>query len=384
VLAVALLLAVPRAPLAAAAPTAPPAPFLRLADEHVEASDDLSWSIGFRIVNPTAGGLYPDSLWLAVEDLGAGQTRAERVRRTDLTFLLRVAGAVAAGDSAMLVYEGMATAERARLTLTLHAHGADGARRVLERTFEAGPGPGFAAHPSRTLTVQGRAVETVFVPAAGAAGPAPGVLLVHGHASHARLMLPVAHQLARRGLAVMLVSQPGYGTSAGPADLGGPATVAALGAALDALAREPGVDGGRLGAWGLSRGAGPLLALAATRPELRALVLQSGIYDLWAVHRGTALAGFPETIVAEAGRDSAAWRARSPLLAAARVRAAVLVMHGEKDTHVPAAQAHALAAALEATGRTVEPHFMPAGHVLAAGQAQRHAFEFLTRHTAAP
>ncbi len=118
--------------------------------------------------------------------------------------------------------------------------------------------------------------------------------------------------------------------------------------------------------------------LAEQRGDLRAVVLQSGIYDLWAVRRGTALADFPATIVAEAGRDSAGWRARSPVFGVRTLRAPVLLLHGEKDTNVPAAQAHGFVDALTAAGGTVDARFFPnGGHLLAAGAIERLTFEFL-------
>ena len=109
------------------------------------------------------------------------------------------------------------------------------------------------------------------------------------------------------------------------------------------------------------------------------MIVQSGILDLWAVYRGTSLDGFRETIVAEAGADSAAWRARSPLLDADRISAPVLVLHGEKDRNVPAAQAHAFVAALEKRGAPVESHFSAADHQLPLSEVQRAVVEFLSR-----
>jgi dipeptidyl aminopeptidase/acylaminoacyl peptidase len=208
-------------------------------------------------------------------------------------------------------------------------------------------------------------------------GAAPGLLLVHDHGSHARRMMGPATGLATRGYTVMLVSLPGYGLSEGPADLGGPRTVAALGAALDRLKRTPGVDSTHLAAWGIGRGAGPVASLATGRGDLAAVVLQSGIYDLWATSRATA-PEFRETIVREAGRDSSAWRARSPLLRAASVKAATLVLHRESDNLVPADPARGFAAAIQAAGGTVESKFFPGTeHALSRSDVNRSALAFL-------
>jgi dienelactone hydrolase len=366
------------APRGAARP-AEPSPVTLALVEPVQADSLFHWDASVEVRNAGAAGYFVDTLTLAIEDLDPGQTRAERVQRPDVSTFLARDYALGGDDALTIAYSRVATAERARFTFELTAHANGEAPRTSRLVFETTPGPVWSASPSRTLTVDGHAVETVFVPAAGASGPAPGLLLVHGHASHARLMIPMALRLAARGYAVMLVSLPGYGTSDGPADLGGAASVRAAGAALDALAHAPGVDPRRLGAWGLSRGAGVVASLAASRADLRALVAQSGIYDLWAVHRGTTLPGFAATIVAEAGADSAAWRERSPLLRASSVHAATLVLHGERDANVPVAQAHAFAAALQAAGTAVESGFTPAGHLLPTAATERTALEFLDR-----
>ena len=64
-----------------------------------------------------------------------------------------------------------------------------------------------------------------------------------------------------------------------------------------------------------------------------------------------------------------------------RIGAAVLVLHGEKDTNGPAAQAHAFVAALEAKGGKPESKFYPtATHQVPAADAQRAAQTFLKSH----
>jgi dipeptidyl aminopeptidase/acylaminoacyl peptidase len=225
---------------------------------------------------------------------------------------------------------------------------------------------------------------SAFSPTGGpASATAPAVMLVHGHGASARTMMRAARIVAARGFFVALPSQPGYGRSDGPADMMGPATVAALGAVLDSLAATPGVDRARLGMWGLSRGATAVACLAARRTDVRAIVLQSGVYDLQATYRETKLPGYRETIVAEAGRDSAAWRERSPLSIAANIHAATLVFHGEKDDRAPVAPAHAFAAALEKAGTLVESQFVAeGGHVLSPALTNRAALEFLTKRLA--
>jgi dipeptidyl aminopeptidase/acylaminoacyl peptidase len=190
-------------------------------------------------------------------------------------------------------------------------------------------------------------------------------------------MLNLANRLAQEGTAILLVSQPGYGRSEGSPDWAGPATIAALSAALDRLENTPGVDSKRIGIWGISRGATAATLLAAKRPEVRAVVAQSGSYDLWATHRGSTLAAVRESVENEAGRDSSAWKARSPILQAKTIRAQVMVMHGEADDQAPIEQARAFAAALDLRGHPTETNFSETGHNMppSAQLPAQHFFE---------
>lgn len=257
---------------------------------------------------------------------------------------------------------------------------------VLAAGSFAGAAPSAArgsSPPSRFLQVGGRRVEYFVVPATTGESPHPGVLFVHGHGSDARRMLPIGTLLASRGFTALLVSMPGYGRSDGPADFMGPATRRALAAALRRLVQTGGVDPERLGAWGMSRGAGPVALLAQDSPELDAVVLQAGIYDLWAVYRGTPLPGLPEAIVAEAGTDSAAWRERSAVARPSGIRAATLILHGERDERVPVSQARRFHQILKQGGGDAEAHFFAgAGHTLPRARACGEALAFLTRHLA--
>ena len=351
---------------------------------HPETGADLDWSISLEVTNPGGTGLYLDSLWCEVQDLDPGETRAERNTRIDLSGVLKMLSSIPAQDSTVFQHAGPAAAEHARLTYTLLAHRMDGVRFTFATTVEVTAGASATAYPSQFLEVAGHKVEYVMVPALLDTGKTAGVLLVHGHASNARHSIRAARQLAQRGFSVLAVSMPGYGESDGPADFMGPRSVAAAAAALERLARDPAVDSTRLAAWGISRGATVVARLAATRRDLNAIVLQSGIYDLWAVYRGTELPGFKEAIVAEAGSDSSAWRERSPLLTVDRIGAATLILHGERDSHVPPGQAHAFYDALVARKAPVEAKFYPgSAHGLPAADTFRLGADFIRKQQAA-
>lgn len=380
-----LLIALAATAIVAAAPpgpgAAPAAPSFTADTTTIAATGTLQWEIPFTIRNPAASTFTLDSLRCEVTVLDPGTAPEGRTMDLDLGHLLRVAGPIEAGGASQFVSTGPAYAEHARLRFRLVGHLADKWPLVFIQEIEAVPGPFSIAHPSRFLVSNGRPVEFVLVSARNTTVAAPGVLLVHGHGGNARTMLSIALYMSLRGYAVMVVSMPGYGRSEGPADFMGPATVAAASAALDTLKASPGVDPRRLGVWGISRGATVAAELGMRRADLDAVVAQSGIYDLWATYRGTRLPGFREAIVAEAGRDSAAWKARSPLLAAERFQSSILVMHGELDDHVPAGQAHAFVDALQAHGKNAASRFFPTdGHALPRGDTFRHAIEYLKQH----
>jgi dipeptidyl aminopeptidase/acylaminoacyl peptidase len=360
-----------------------PDPVLAADSAAVTATAGFDWPLWIALRNPADVAFSPDSLTLIVDDLAPGETRAARQSTIVLDALVAPLGPVPAGGETGFQVVPQAVSDEARIRLRLAGRFADGERRVVTAEYRGLPGAFSRAHPSRTLTVRGRRVEVVFVPTARDSGPAPGVLFVHGHGADARRMLRVAAILSERGFATLLMSMPGYGTSEGPAELMGPQSVAAADAALAHLAQQPGVDPRRLAAWGMSRGATVVTRLAERGADLRAVVAQAGVYDLWAVHRGTALAGFPQVIQAEAGGDSAAWAERSPIVHAGSFHSALLLLHGEKDEQVPVAQARAFAEAVRAAGAPVETRYWPnSTHLLPRAEVFRTVLDFLSRRLA--
>src|SRR5262249_42147360 len=105
-----------------------------------------------------------------------------------------------------------------------------------------------------------------------------------------------------------------------------------------------------------------------------------GSYDLWATYRETRAEDLRAEILAQAGRDSAAWKARSPLLAADKVLSPILILHGERDERMPVGPAHAFEARLRQLGRPVEGRFVTQGsHSLSPTVANGAALPFLER-----
>src|SRR5439155_1149528 len=71
-----------------------------------------------------------------------------------------------------------------------------------------------------------------------------------------------------RGYTVAIVSQPGSGRSSGLPDQSGPASVAAVSAALERLEHAPGVDALRVLVWGQDDGATTALLAGVRHPEV--------------------------------------------------------------------------------------------------------------------
>jgi dipeptidyl aminopeptidase/acylaminoacyl peptidase len=221
---------------------------------------------------------------------------------------------------------------------------------------EIGPGPSSEQYVSKSFEIDGKKIEYVFVRGGRPPAPWPGLLVVHGERGNARRLLPFARQAAQTGYSVMLVSLPGYGASEGQHDLMGPASASAVEKAYQIMRSEPDVDSTKVAAWGVSFGAGLVARFAARHPELKAVVLQNGVYDLWAVSRARGAEATREFARA-AGNDSAGWRERSALLSGGKVSSPVLMLHDERDPSTPLTQARAYADVLRQAGGTVETSF---------------------------
>jgi pimeloyl-ACP methyl ester carboxylesterase len=360
--------------LAATAEAAPALPAVHLDADTVRADDKGTWVVPLTLHNPGAMGLYGDSMYVDITDLDPGVSRAPRRSTVSMAFWVQRGGAVGGGEDKTLMLSLQATCERARIALRMYEHDGAHASYVFRESLLAEPGAQSAALPSTFLALKAGRIEIVTA-GSTTAGPAPGVLLVPSETAHARKLARTASQLAARGMNVVAVSPPGYGLSDGPADMAGPATLAALEAALAKLAALPGTDRKRLAVWGAGRGATAALLLAARHPEITRVVAHDAGYDLRASWRA-ADAATAANIVAEAGGDSAGWKARSPLLVAGKLAAAVLVIQGG-DPAVPAGPARAFVAARLAAHAPVDTIWAAPGAPRPRKDPLRAGIEFL-------
>jgi dipeptidyl aminopeptidase/acylaminoacyl peptidase len=215
--------------------------------------------------------------------------------------------------------------------------------------------------------------------------PAGAILFVHGNqggrligAKEAVDTGTLLRFCSRLNITAAAVSQPGFGASDGPADFCGQNTQRAIMAALSFLLEQPCVDPDRVVLYGNSRGAIASAMVAAQVPDLRAVILRSGVYDLKAAYEASSK-GLRWTIEQEAGLSSEAFLARSALHHARKIRAETLLLHGRLDERAPVAQAERFSDVLSETGVPVTLHVFECGHDIPREYAQTAQRSFLQR-----
>jgi dipeptidyl aminopeptidase/acylaminoacyl peptidase len=204
----------------------------------------------------------------------------------------------------------------------------------------------------------------------GAAGPAPGLIFVHGGPPRQMLLgwhymdyyanaYGLNQYLAAHGFVVLSVNYRlgiGYGRAFQHAQKAGPAGAAEyqdVVAGARFLQRQPGVDGARIGIWGGSYG-GYLTALALARNSdiFKAGVDMHGVHD-WSRYLFGHL-GAPPSRFEKGDREAAmasAWTS-SPDADIGRWISPVLLIAGDDDRNVDFAQTVDLAQRL--TDRRIE------------------------------
>jgi len=188
-------------------------------------------------------------------------------------------------------------------------------------------------------TEDGLRLEGWFVPAVGHGWAT--VLVLNGNAGNRVARVPLAAQLSRAGLSVLLVDYRGYGGNPGqPSERG---LVADARAARAYLATRDDVDPARLVYFGESLGAAVAVQLAVQQPPM-ALVLRSPFVSLAEVGR----IHYPFLPVGLLLRDRYA-----SIEQVAELRCPVLVVAGAGDEIVPWQQSRRLAAEIPEAKRFV-------------------------------
>jgi alpha-beta hydrolase superfamily lysophospholipase len=198
------------------------------------------------------------------------------------------------------------------------------------------------------------------------AGRLPALLVLSGDGDSAERCIDANAAVVAMGIHVACVSIPGYGRSSGPSRFVGPQTVAASRRALDLLAARPEVDPSKMAVWGSGDGAlaAGLLMDYDSRP--RALILQSGAYDLQKLWRQAPIAT-KLAIIHQVWPSKRALSERSVIQhLPQKLDCSVLILHGQGDRAMPVSQAVQLASALRERGAHVETRYYPnASHRIA-------------------
>lgn len=263
-------------------------------------------------------------------------------------------------------------------------------RPDFSKLIEAMEKDGCAVHePSkvklckRDYSVDGKNVEAISFRPPGA-GPFPALLLIPGHLGTARDWIPNGLTFAGEGYAGLAVAQPGYGRSEGPGDYVGPKTLKVLTDGYRRLQRESFVDGKRMGIVGYSRGGMAASLLAVQLDDVKAVVLGAGIYDFKKSYDELGIEAIRQNMKNETGMTEEAIKQRSSVLQMEKLKASVLILHGEKDINVPVSQAYLLRDRLTALKKDFEIHTFPdREHGIGTENLYRYSLDFLKRKLAA-
>ncbi|HLW69305.1 MAG TPA: prolyl oligopeptidase family serine peptidase [Candidatus Binataceae bacterium] len=227
----------------------------------------------------------------------------------------------------------------------------------------AAPAPQSAVRPFAFQIVSGSNQYHIegFIARPDKPGRLPALLVLNGENGDAHHCIDSTRRFTAIGIQVACISIPGFGKSSGPSRFVGPQAVGAARRALDLLAARPDVDPQRLAVWGMADGAVAAGLLMDSDARPRAVILESGAYDL--------LKLWPEAplrtklrILRQVWPSKRLLKERSVVEnLPGKLDCSVLILHGERDSKMPVGQAEQLAQALKDRGARVETHYFPQG-----------------------
>jgi predicted esterase len=193
------------------------------------------------------------------------------------------------------------------------------------------------------------------------AGRLPALLVLNGNGGDALQCTTHVRQFTSLRLRLACISLPGYGKSSGPSRFVGPQSVEAARRGLDLVAARPDVDPSHLALWGIADGAVAAGLLMDSDKRARAVILQSGAYDLLKLWPGAPI-GTKLSILRQVWPSKRVLEERSVIENLPRkLDCSVLILHGEQDRKTPVKQAEQLAQALRDHGAHVETRFFADG-----------------------
>jgi pimeloyl-ACP methyl ester carboxylesterase len=206
-----------------------------------------------------------------------------------------------------------------------------------------------APQPGEIQVPVGPPIATLALEIVDAAAPRGTIFVLHGIRAQRGDFRPWADMLVGAGFRVVLVDLRGHGRSTGDWLTYGVVESRDLSQVLDALDAR-GLRAGPVGVMGFSYGAAVAIEWAGDDPRVEAVVAVAPFASLRTVVPGYTLLPLPRSFVNGAidagGREAGFDPDRaSPLLAIARTRAQILLIHGEEDHRIPAWHSRLLFAA---------------------------------------
>jgi dipeptidyl aminopeptidase/acylaminoacyl peptidase len=192
-------------------------------------------------------------------------------------------------------------------------------------------------------------------------GRLPALLVLNGNGGDARQCIARVGQFTTLGIRVVCISLPGFGKSSGPSRFVGPQSVEAARHGLDLVASRADVNPSRLAVWGIGDGAAAAGLLMDSDPRARAVILQSGAYDMLKLWPEAPI-GTKLSILRQVWPSKRLLKERSVIEnLPCKLKCHVLILHGERDHKTPVKQAEQLANALKQHGAQVETRIFPNG-----------------------
>jgi dipeptidyl aminopeptidase/acylaminoacyl peptidase len=189
---------------------------------------------------------------------------------------------------------------------------------------------------------------------ASAPKPLGAIIVLHGWAPEgvpgALRVEDTARRLSERGYVALALSLRGWPPSSGRDDCGArqPDDVAK---AADWLATLPGVNADNIGVLGFSLGGQVALLAGARSSRIKAIVAYFPITDIRRWRDTTSNAGIRDVYIPQVCGTG---DGNSPVNSADKIYASVLLIHGDRDTWVPAEQSLRMREALQKANRDVE------------------------------